>query len=40
MYADREEVEEARDMFYAGDISASEFFNIAVLWDGDLVELL
>jgi hypothetical protein len=40
MYQDRESVEEARDLFYAGDIEAGEFIAIAELWDGDLAELL
>jgi hypothetical protein len=40
MYADREEVEAARDEFYSGDIDAWEFYAIAELWDGDLAELL
>jgi hypothetical protein len=40
MYADRDEVEAARDAFYSGDIDAQEFMDIAELWDGDLTELL
>ena len=40
MYADRDEVEAARDEFYSGEMSAWEFFAVAELWDGDLTELL
>lgn len=40
MYQDRESVEQARDMFYSGDIDAQEFMDIAEWWDGDITELL
>ncbi len=40
MYSYREEVEAARDDFYAGEIEAEEFFEIAELWDGDITEIL
>lgn len=40
MYQDKESVEQARDQFYAGEIEAWEFMDVAEYWDGDLAELL